>query len=35
MARLVAGDMQWDGGGNMKADDSILLLFPVVDRDPA
>ncbi|MEU7856343.1 cytochrome P450 [Nonomuraea sp. NPDC049141] len=34
MARLVKEDMQWRGG-DMKADDWILLSFPAANRDPA
>ena len=33
MARLVKGDMQWNGA-DMKADDWILLSFPAANRDP-
>jgi cytochrome P450 len=33
MARLVKGDMQWNGV-DMKADDWILLSFPAANRDP-
>ncbi|MFG1964574.1 cytochrome P450 [Nonomuraea sp. NPDC049028] len=34
MARLVKQDMHWRGG-DMKADDWILLSFPAANRDPA
>ena len=34
MARLVKQDMRWRGG-DMKADDWILLSFPAANRDPA
>ncbi|MFD1546337.1 cytochrome P450 [Nonomuraea guangzhouensis] len=34
MARLVKEDMHWRGG-DMKADDWILLSFPAANRDPA